>query len=223
MDHWRHWGWHLVPHPHTSTRVVVHVVQGSGGGPNWAEIVTAIGTAIIAIGVIVALVQVQEARHSRHAAIAVETAKTWSEPELIEARLVLAKIPQEALCEFVMTLLDRKHPHYFVVIREPLFFEWLGALEQSRWIETSWIDKTLGTSILDCWEKWEDTVAEFQRRQESDQPFCNFKLLAAKIARKRDPKLRWLPLKLRNGWRRFRAWLSRVAWKVAHQSHPFSP
>ncbi len=210
-------------HPHFPGPTHIIYVATNNSGPNWAEIVTALATALIALGLFVAAVQVRESRHSRHAAIAVDIAREWSEPDLVEARLVMAGIPAAALCEYVMALHERKHPHYFVVIREPLFFEWLGALERFGWLELDWIEATVGTSVLDCWEKWKDTVAEFQRKQNSDKPFCNFKALAARIARFRDPRNRWFPRNLKALGRWLSLTLRRVSWKISHQSHPFAP
>ena len=220
FGHW--WLWlNQGPPPvvHTTVHTVVRVVPAASG-PNWAEIVTAIGTAVIAIGLFVAAIQVRESRHSRHAAIAVDIAKTWSEPTMVEGRLFTSGKRGDELRDFVMELATNRDPNYFVAMREPLFFEWLGALEEFGWIEAEWVNQTLGTAVMTCWERWESTVHAFRDRPDPDSKtaLVNVQELAKRIQRVRKPNSRWLPRTWLACWRGAKSGVLWVFRKVLHKS-----
>src|SRR5215471_6338678 len=66
--------------------------------PNWAEQVTAIATAIGAIGLVSAIgaaffgaQQVRKARHTRQAQVAADFVRRWDEEELVAARRLVAQ------------------------------------------------------------------------------------------------------------------------------------
>ena len=59
--------------------------------PNWAEIVTAIGTATLAIGVVIAVVSLRELRRDRHLQWIFEIGRRWEERDLKASRAALRK------------------------------------------------------------------------------------------------------------------------------------
>src|ERR1700732_2697968 len=97
---------------------VIYILKNTG--PNWAEIVTAIGTAVVALGLLGAAIQVRESRRSRYASIAVDIAKTWGNADLTEARGILAGITAENLSVEFETLRNAtpRPDRYFVLLRE---------------------------------------------------------------------------------------------------------
>jgi hypothetical protein len=59
--------------------------------PNWAEVVTAVGTAVLAIGVVIAVVSLRELRRDRHLQWIFEIGRRWEEHDLKASRLALRK------------------------------------------------------------------------------------------------------------------------------------
>lgn len=160
-------------------------------GPNWAEIVTAIGTAVVALGLLGAAIQVRESRRSRYASIAVDIAKTWGKADLTEARGILAGITAENLSvEFERLRSETPRPdRYFVLLREPNFFEWLGVLQRFGWIGCDWIEETVGEVLLESWEKWEITIDRMHAIEPTSALFDNFRDLAAVLDKRSEKRL----------------------------------
>ena len=74
---WQHHGWFPL-HQLMQT--------AAGGGANWAEIVTAIATAVLAGGVIAAFFQLKESRTTRNIEMAARLSEKWESKEFVEAR-----------------------------------------------------------------------------------------------------------------------------------------
>jgi len=98
-----------------------------------------------------------------HAAIAVETAKQWSDPALVESRAALAvfKNAESFAAEYKKL---REKPgelddEYFVTQRVANFFEYLGAMHRCGWVSTRWVDETVGSAVIEWWRKWQLAVA----------------------------------------------------------------
>ena len=191
-------------------------------GANWAEVVTAIGTGAIALGLLLAVFQLKASQRSRYATIAVETARAWDSPELVKARSIIKRFSSEEFCEYYVGLRERRDPEFHVVQREANFFEYLGVLEQFGWLDLAWINKTLGAVTLEAWEKWERCVRS-ERDRFSPKAYENFEELGKRIQRLRDPRWRCLPLGAVASSRWVLGWLRRVAWKVLHRRAPFAP
>jgi hypothetical protein len=104
--------------------------------PNWAEQVTAIATAVSALGllsaigaVIFAAQQAREARIGRQAATAVEFFQGWNEAPLVETRRLVAQFQTpQALRDAMMRFIAENSVQAYVLYRELDYFEQLGAL-----------------------------------------------------------------------------------------------
>jgi hypothetical protein len=168
---------------------VIYILKNTG--PNWAEIVTAIGTAVVALGLLGAAIQVRESRRSRYASIAVDIAKTWGKADLTEARGILAGITAEDLSvEFERLRNETPRPdRYFVLLREPNFFEWLGVLQRFGWIGCDWIEETVGEVLLESWEKWEITIDRMHAIEPTSALFDNFRDLAVVLDKRSEKRL----------------------------------
>ena len=134
--------------------------------PNWAEQVTAIATAVGCIGlsstlvlVILAGRQLREAQRGRHAQMAADFIRRWDEPDLVEARRLVADYEDgaqlaAAYAEFVAT----NSRSAYVLQRELDFCEQLGALDHVGAFDHELIELLIGTSLVQRWERWRATV-----------------------------------------------------------------
>ena len=134
--------------------------------PNWAEQVTAIATAIGCIGLTSTLVlvilagrQVREAQRGRHAQMAADFIRRWDEPDLVEARQLVAEYAggaelAAAYAEFVAT----NSRSAYVLQRELDFYEQLGALDHVGAFDHDLIVLLIGNSLVQRWERWRPTV-----------------------------------------------------------------
>jgi len=105
--------------------------------PNWAEQVTAIATAVLAIGAVGAIgaavfaaQQVREARIGREAEVASEFFRRWSDDPMVETRRLVATFRSpDALRDALLRHTAANDTEAYVLYRELDYFEQLGALE----------------------------------------------------------------------------------------------
>ena len=134
--------------------------------PNWAETVTAIATAIGALGLLGAIVaaflaaqQVRETRRSRHTQIAGEFLRRWSEPDLVETRRLVAEFKTgEQLSAAFQGYIATNAPEAYVLYRELDYFEQLGALERHGAIDFEFIRSLAGPTLVRRWDLWKPSV-----------------------------------------------------------------
>ena len=149
--------------------------------PNWAEQVTAIATAVGAIGllsaigaVIFASRQAQEARIGRQAETAIEFFRRWSESPMVETRRLVAQFETaDALLRFIA---DNSAEAY-VLYRELDYFEQLGALERHSGFDFELIKTLLGPRLIDRWEMWQPSIEAIG----GTAAYPNFERLVAKM------------------------------------------
>lgn len=134
--------------------------------PNWAEQVTAIATAVSAIGllsaigaVLFAAVQTREARIGRQAEMAAEFFRRWSEGPLVETRRLVAEFEtKEALRDALLRFIADNAVEAYVLYRELDYFEQLGALEEHGGFDFEIIKTVLGHRLIDRWELWQPSI-----------------------------------------------------------------
>lgn len=134
--------------------------------PNWAEQVTAIATAVSAVGflsaigaVVFASQQAREARTGRQAATAVEFIRQWNEAPLVETRHLVAQLQTpQALADAMTRFIAENSVQAFVLYRELDYFEQLGALEKHGAVDFEMIRTLLGPRLIDRWEQWQPTI-----------------------------------------------------------------
>jgi hypothetical protein len=134
--------------------------------PNWAEQVTAIATAIGAIGLLSAIgaavfagQQVRESRHSRQAQLAADYLRRWDEDALVETRRYVAQFRTgEELREALRRLVETNSVDAYLLYREPDYFEQLGALEELGAIRFELVQLLLGRRLVDRWEFWKPAI-----------------------------------------------------------------
>ena len=134
--------------------------------PNWAEIVTAIATAVGAIGLLSAIGavifgarQVREAERSRQASMAADFLRRWDEAELVEARHLVGEYSSpEALASTFRAFIETNSFQAFVLYRELDFFEQLAALERVGAFDFELIRLLLGARLIERWELWKPSI-----------------------------------------------------------------
>lgn len=134
--------------------------------PNWAEQVTAIATAVGAIGLlstiglaIAAGRQVREARHARQSQIAADFVRRWDEDGLVEARRLAAQFgTKEELSAAFQRFIETNSPEAYVLYRELDFFEQLGALDAVGAMNFDIVRLLLGPRLIERWEMWEPSI-----------------------------------------------------------------
>jgi hypothetical protein len=134
--------------------------------PNWAEQVTAIATAVSAIGLLSAIgavifagQQAREARIGRQAAVAVEFFRRWDEGPLVETRRLVAQFETaEALRDAMLGFIAENSAQAYILYRELDYFEQLGALENHGGFDFELIKTLLGHRLIDRWEMWQPSI-----------------------------------------------------------------
>ncbi len=134
--------------------------------PNWAEQVTAIATAVSAIGLLSAIgavifagQQAREARIGRQAAVAVEFFRRWDEGPLVETRRLVAQFETaEALRDAMVGFIAENSAQAYILYRELDYFEQLGALENHGGFDLELIKTLLGRRLIDRWEMWQPSI-----------------------------------------------------------------
>lgn len=134
--------------------------------PNWAEQVTAIATAVSAVGLLSAIgavifagQQAREARIGRQAEVAVEFFKRWDEDPLVETRRLVARFETgEALRDAMIRFIAENALEAYVLYRELDYFEQLGALEQHGGFDFELIRLMLGRRLIDRWDMWQPSI-----------------------------------------------------------------
>jgi hypothetical protein len=134
--------------------------------PNWAEVVTAVATAVGALGLISAIgavifagQQAREARIGRQAEMAVDFFRRWNEEPMAETRRLVAEFQTpEALREAMVRFVAQNSAEAYVMYRELDYFEQLGALEEHGGFDFELIRRLLGRRLIDRWEMWQPTI-----------------------------------------------------------------
>ena len=133
--------------------------------PNWAEQVTAIATAVSALGILSAIGAVifagRQARETRigREATAVDFFRRWNEAPLVETRRLVAQFPTaQALRDALTRFIAENSVQAYVLYRELDYFEQLGALEKHGGFDFELIKTLLGRRLIDRWEMWEPAI-----------------------------------------------------------------
>ena len=134
--------------------------------PNWAEIVTAVATAVGALGllstigaVIFAAQQVREARHSRQAGTAADFLRRWDEHDLVEARRLISDFDSpQALSVAFERFIATNSANAYILYRELDYFEQLAALERVGAFSFELIELLLGRRLIERWDMWTPSI-----------------------------------------------------------------
>jgi hypothetical protein len=159
--------------------------------PSWAEQLTAIATAVLAVGVLGAGVaavfagqQVREARRSRQAHMAAEFFRRWNEDALAEARRMIAGLGNAAeLAAAFARYVGANAPEAYVLYRELDYFEQLALLERSGAFDVNMIELLAGRLLVERWDLWEPAL----RATHGIDAYPLFRSLAQRMRALPDP------------------------------------
>lgn len=134
--------------------------------PNWAEQVTAIATAVSAVGLLSAIgaavyagQQVREARIGRQAEMAADFFRRWNEGPLEETRRLVDQFDTgEELRNAFERFIEEGSVEAYVLYRELDYFEQLGALEAHGGFDFQLIRLLLGPRLIARWERWYPSI-----------------------------------------------------------------
>jgi hypothetical protein len=157
-----------------------------GADPNWAEQVTAIATAVGAVGLLGAISaaifagqQVKEERRSREAGMAADFFRRWDEDALVETRRLVGQFrSKEELAAAFRRFIDQNSIEAYVLYRELDYFEQLAALEHQGAFDFDLIELLLGRTLIERWEMWEPSI-------EAMAPGGGYPLFRALVAKMR--------------------------------------
>ena len=153
--------------------------------PNWAEEVTAIATAVLAVGAVAAIgaavfagQQVREARIGRQAEVAADFFRRWSDdPMVATRRLVSTYGSPENLRDAFLRHIEANDVEAYVLFRELDYFEQLGAMEEHGGFDFGLIETLLGPKLIERWDLWRPSIDAIGGRA----AYPNFTHLAEKM------------------------------------------
>lgn len=156
------------------------------GGPNWAEVLTAVSTGVLTLAAVWALKQIRELRGARRGQIMADISRRWDSDELIDAKVrVATKKTPEGLRDAIAktyTRSDARKAEAYRLFREANLFEDLALLQQAGVIELSTISQWIGDAVVERWEHWQPTVNYLRELGvDSGATYSNWERLAQDI------------------------------------------
>jgi len=134
-----------------------HFAGSPAPNDNWAGGVTAWATVAIALGAIVALFQLREAKKTRHTEAAAGMSSRWETDEYVDARKEIDKYEDSmAIRDALIFYMKERSPERHLLLRELSFFEELGAMEKMGATSLRWINETMRDLVLARWTFWPD-------------------------------------------------------------------
>ena len=131
--------------------------------------------------------QLREARVARLTEAAAEISRRWDGQDLVEARDAIDSFSDAIeLRDAVISGLrggavgDQRVTDYNVLLREPDFFDDLGAQELLGGVTLQWVELTMKDIVLSRWDLWSLTV-EGLKEIDGVSSYGNFERLAQKV------------------------------------------
>jgi hypothetical protein len=183
--------------------IILQPVLGLVDGATWAEALTAIGTIVIALGVVFTGMQVRDSRKARSAEIVRQLAEHWATKELIGARRRIASYQgDDSIDKLVLDLKGAKDQplskDYFVFTRYLNFWEQVGLEFRGHSGGQRVVDEMFGDLMMAAWHNtWEKVIPRVW------EPKAGVGSAFAKMVQKIERKRKW-----RSRRRRLWRWLS---------------
>lgn len=156
--------------------------------PNWAEIVTGIGSALTGLGVIGVAISVMEARRDRHVLVLSELSRRWAGADLEEARTAMARHGSVGLQEKVEAWFAAGgvNPEVELLLRVPNFYEDLAILVESGGLKFDLVWRSFAGPAIGCWQYWEKAISAIQGRDAG--AYVEYQNLVTKLKTRPMPK-----------------------------------
>ncbi len=174
-----------------SNSTVTYVLKDYG--PNWTEVVTAVGSLLAGAGVIFVILgarstldqvklaaqQVKEAEKVRLIALAIEMARRWDDDVIVAVRREIKPLSDQQFRQKYEHERDTNSDKYYEWLKLANFFEDFGALVKKDCLDIDLVDITIGNSVTFYWEKWSGPIID--ERGEEDELYDNWEFLANAI------------------------------------------
>jgi hypothetical protein len=154
--------------------------------PNWADITTAISTAVLALGVIIALLQLADARRAARARSMLQVSKKWNDPAFQQVRTkvrALVASGRDKFSDNLLELRDKNATEYEELLEEPYYFDELAILVKYGALTFSAVDALLGPTVFAYWCRWTPFVEALRSLHGNPHLYENFERLANRIAK----------------------------------------
>jgi hypothetical protein len=162
-------------------------VDVSNADPNWAEALTGVGTALLVLGALSALLQIGLTRRAGHAEALTGAAIRWNEPAFQEARAEFRKHIDaggpENLRDEMAKLRTVDPLSYYRLLTILDYFEDVAILLKHRAIRFRMVNDSLGGTVCWYWDNCHLFVHEVLRPNNPTQ-YQYFERLGDKIAKK---------------------------------------
>lgn len=172
-----------------SPNTLCELADKAPSNPNWADVLTGVATALLALAAFLALWQIRQARHARYAQAATEAARRWDDTAFRKTR---ARVQNEVdkggpdgLMTEMMNLRSQRAQEYFELLAILDYFEDLEILYKSHAISFRIVNDSLGATIVNYWSIWKPFVVELRKRNNDVRNYENFENLAKRISNRR--------------------------------------
>ena len=138
-------------------------------GPEWTHIVGAIAALVAAVAavltffvvagaVVVAWIQLNQAKSNTKALLMADLARRWDEELLLDSRFRAAGMSPDDLLNAIEGHYNAADRAYYELIRVPNFFEDLGLMAREGTISEGVVRKLFAGPVLGKWELWKPTI-----------------------------------------------------------------
>jgi hypothetical protein len=147
------------------------------------EIIAVIANISFALSFIAAVIfgvaQVRQARHERRERLTLETLRNFQTRDFAELLFYVSR-RQLPAGDVELASLPEEEQIRFIEFAQQM--ESLGILVAENFIDLDLVDKTLGSFVVDAWEKYKPTVMKFRE----SEPYSNeyFQWLAERIEKR---------------------------------------
>lgn len=157
------------------------VVEASAAG------VSALGIVILLIAAILAYHQLRETRRAREAETGLDLLRRWNEDPLVCARQKVTDCEEDAhaLEELVRKERVANTKDYYVLIREPEFFESVGVLHKRKVVDYEFIRDAMISAIIQRWHLWQPAIEYLRHARRQPTLYKEFEALARKLEQER--------------------------------------
>jgi hypothetical protein len=159
-------------------------------GPDWAAVVTAISTAVLALGVFIAVFQVRELKRARHLQWIFEIARRWDDDKLEASRLALQAFDREGVqlgekTRAWLALERHDDPELekdmILLTRLPDFFEDVALMVDYGRLDLALVWQSLSGPAQVAWKAWCPAVQAWRELSDRDA-YTEFERVAALLA-----------------------------------------
>jgi hypothetical protein len=158
--------------------------------PNWAEMVAAVGSAVLAVGVLIAVVSLRELRRDRHLQWIFEIGRRWEDEDLKQSRLALRAYGEdgEELALKFLSWLEagrRAGPDLTAEIEclqlLPDFFEDVALMRRFGRLDIGLVWQSLSGPVNLAWKSWQPAVMTYRQIADAEA-WTEFEDLADELA-----------------------------------------